>query len=165
MSENENDSAGSNNDGSISEDIEYSSSSGDESSSEQPDETDYDSEPEGMYGNEPEYTAAELLLLGDSCSATDSEGDDDSDLDSSRLENMHWCSCLECSIMPTLHESKCCREFKMLLGDKLTDGMKCITKHPHFDDICLKKHILEASYIQLRRYKNNFKEIENMNNT
>ena len=123
-----------------------------------------DSAPEGMYGNEPEYTAAELLLLSESSSASDAE-ESGSDLDSSRLENMHWCTCSECSIMPTLLESKCCQEFKILLGDKLTDEVKCIIKDPHFDDICLKRNILEASYIQHRRYRNNFKEIENINNT
>ena len=100
-----------------------------------------DSEPEGMYGNEPEYTAAELLLLSDEANiSTDSEGRG-SDLNSSRLENMHWCTCAECSIMPTLPESKCCQEFKVLLEGKLSDEVTCITKHAHFADICLKKHI------------------------
>ena len=87
---------------------------------------DSDSVPEGMYGNEPEYTAAELLLLSDEANiSTDSEGD----LDSSRLENIHWWTCVECSIMPTLPESKCCQEFKVLLEGKLSDEVTCIKKH------------------------------------
>ena len=91
---------------------------------------DSDSEPKGMYGNEPEYTAAELLLLSDEANiSTDSEGGRGSDLDSSRLENMHWCTCAECSIMPTLPESKCCQEFKVLLEGKSSDEVTCITKH------------------------------------
>ena len=124
-----------------------------------------DSEPDGMYGNEPEYTEAEIASLGDDTELIESSSEGEaSDLDSSRLENLHWCSCLECSIMPTLTESKCCQEFKSLLGDKLSNDIKCITQHPHFEDICLKRHILEASYIQHRRYKNNFNDIENMTN-
>ena len=89
-----------------------------------------DSEAEGMYGNEPEYMAAELLLLSDEANiSTDSEGGRGGDLNSSRLENMHWCTCAECSIMPTLPESKCCQEFKVLLEGKLSDEVTCITKH------------------------------------
>ena len=123
------------------------------------------SEPDGLYGNEPEYTEAEMELLEDATenSASNSDGEG-SDLDSSRLENLHWCSCSECSIMPTLSESKCCQEFKGLLGEKLSNDMRCITQHAHFEDICLKTHILEASYLQHRRYKNNFSDIENMTN-
>ena len=50
---------------------------------------------------------------------------------SSRLENLHWCKCSHCTVMPTLIESKCCREYVELLGDKLY-GIKCITRAQRF---------------------------------
>ena len=125
---------------------------------------DGEAEPDGMYGNEPEYSDVELQAQNDAPSNSESDDESDDDLDSSRLENLHWCACGECSIMPTLGESKCCHEFATLLGEKLTDEVKCITKHLHFSDICLKTHILEASYIQHRRYRNNFADIQNIGN-
>ena len=109
-------------------------------------------EPDGMYGNEPEYSAAELAALDDDVINFEDDSDSEAEtsgLDSSRLDNLHWCSCRECSIMPTLNESKCCQEFGTLLGDKLSNDIKCITKHPHFDDICMKRHILEQSQLYL----------------
>ena len=54
---------------------------------------DGDSDHEGMYGNEPEYSAVELMLMGDESPNEDHLESEGSDLDSSRLENMHWCSC------------------------------------------------------------------------
>ena len=58
---------------------------------------------------------------------------EESDLDSSRLENLHWCSCFECGIALTMRvqERKCCCECKSLLGDKLKD-VKCITSNSEF---------------------------------
>ena len=43
------------------------------------------------------------------------------DLESSWLENLHWCSGFECGIALTMRvqECKCCCECKSLLGDKL----------------------------------------------
>ena len=39
---------------------------------------------------------------------SESEGEEDGELSSSRLENLHWCTCAECSMMPTLVDAKCC---------------------------------------------------------
>ena len=44
----------------------------------------------GLYCNEPEYTEEELQSL---VTATTDET-----LDSSRLENLHWCTCSGCGI-------------------------------------------------------------------
>ena len=70
------------------------------------------------YVAEPEYTQAELDSMNFD-DGSDSESSSEEDIDSSRLENMHWCTCQECSIMPSLIESKCCRETISLLNDKL----------------------------------------------
>lgn len=131
-------------------------------------EEDENEEGLGMYGNEPEYSDAEMLRARDE--NNENEGDigneeDESDaesvdLDSSRLENMHWCCCRNCDIMPTVMESKCCMEFERLLGAKLENG--CVTSHPHFEDVALKEHILETSFIQHRRYHNNFVNVAGM---
>ena len=43
----------------------------------------------GLYNNEPEYLESELQAREND----DSSDNLDSDIDSSRLENLHWCSC------------------------------------------------------------------------
>ena len=124
----------------------------------------YESDQNCMYGNEPEYTAEELnnMILSDTSNHSESE-EEGSDLDSSRLENLHSCTCTNCTIMPTLPESKCCKEFSQLLKEKL-DSFNCITENQHFTDICLQKHILETAYIQNRRYNNKFADIKTVGN-
>ena len=119
-----------------------------------------------MYGNEPQYTAEELrnMDLSSPGDSEDSDSDDENHLDSSRLENLHWCGCGKCQIMPTLIESKCCKEFAELLGDKIPGRGKCITENEHFPDACLKTHILEWAYIQNRRYHNKFTETASISN-
>ena len=58
-------------------------------------DSDSSEDPEGMYGNEPEYSAAELALMADNeaDSVSESDNDDEDDMNSSWLENLHWCSC------------------------------------------------------------------------
>lgn len=123
-----------------------------------------------MYGNEPEYTVSELAQMGvhdeyndDNDDDDDRDVEDDDDLENSRLINLHWCGCGQCQIMPTLIESKCCKEFSHLLGNKL-DGVMCITNNEHFADICLKTHVLETAYMQNRRYNNKFTDVTTINN-
>ena len=54
-----------------------------------------------------------------SASSSSSQGDE---LNSSRLENLHWCTFHHCTLMPTFIECKCCEEFPDLLKDKLDDS-------------------------------------------
>ena len=115
-----------------------------------------------MYGNEPEYTTEEMRLLNIESDNEDSE-EETNELDSSRLENLHWCSCLNCTVMPTFAESVCCREFADTLGDKLS-GKKCITENTHFEAVCLNPDVLETAFIQIRRYNKKSSDIKKMNN-
>ena len=73
------------------------------------------------YFNEPQYSKAELdaMNFNNVEDESESESSNEENLDSSRLKNMYWCICQECSIMPSLVESKCCRETISLLNDKL----------------------------------------------
>ena len=71
------------------------------------------------YAHEPEYTACELKKLTPSNEISSDHSDDD-DLDSSRLENIHWCRCKNhCVTLHTLIECKCYREYENLLSSKL----------------------------------------------
>ena len=81
--------------------------------------------------------------------ASSSLDNDGTNSDHRRLENLDWCSCDNCVIMPNLLESKCCKEFGSLLGDKL---VTCITDNEHFVDICIEKDVLESAYIHNQRY-------------
>ena len=69
----------------------------------------------GLYNNEPEYSKEEYKKrkLDSSSDMTDS----DDNLDSSRLENLHWCTCKKCviGVTMTLDECKCCRECNIYL--------------------------------------------------
>ena len=69
-------------------------------------------------------------------SASNSSSDE---LNSSRLQNLHWCTCHHCTVMPTFVECKCCEEFPELLKDKLNNA--CITDHKDFDVLCLHKSV------------------------
>ena len=48
------------------------------------------------------------------------DSDDSEECDSSRLENLHWCTCRVCAICFTmqLEEAKCRRETSELLREK-----------------------------------------------
>ena len=117
-----------------------------------------------MYGNEPEYTEEEMSAMAPlQTSSSGSEDEDDDDPDN-RLTDINWCTCTKCILMPSLPESKCCQEFRELLQEKLVSSTSCITDHAHFEDICLKPHVLEACYIQQRRYKNRFTDVRNISN-
>ena len=76
----------------------------------------------GCYNNEPEYTEEAKILMKtlkntDTSDETDS---DDSEVQSSRLENLAWCKCYECVIGDTfiLEECNCCHESN-ILAEKL----------------------------------------------
>ena len=108
-----------------SESLEYSSDTNDES--EQP--------ATSGYAHEPEYTESEIKKLPPlqvSSDISDDSASDEDLLDSSRMENLHWCKCMShCVILHTLIECKCCREYAKLLGSKL-NNIECITQHEEF---------------------------------
>ena len=54
-------------------------------------------------------------------------------LNSSRQENLHWCKCPHCTVMPTFIECKNRKKFKDLLDDTPSAG--CVTNHEAFDTL------------------------------
>ena len=113
------------------------------------------------YNHEPEYSEAELKKIPIVDEISDKSDDD---LDSSRLENLHWCRCKShCVILNTLVECKCCREYDNLLGTKL-DGIECIIQHPKFPDVCLNETVLETAFILHQRRNKKFKQLDKMYN-
>ena len=118
-----------------SESLEYSSDTNDES--EQP--------ATSGYAHEPEYTESEIKKLPPlqvSSDISDDSASDEDLLDSSRMENLHWCKCMShCVILHTLIECKCCREYDKLLGSKL-NNIECITQHEEFHTLCVNKNCI-----------------------
>ena len=113
------------------------------------------------YVGEPEYNEEELKSIKFSSSENEnSDAESEDELNSSRLENLHWCRCFHCTVMPTFIECKCCKEYQGLLGDKLEAG--CITENTNFDTLCLNKIVLETAFIRHRHYKNNFTDVKEM---
>ena len=97
------------------------------------------------YAHEPEYTASELKKLPPVEEMSSNNSDDD--LDSSRLENLHWCRCKNnCVILHTLIECKCCREYENLLSSKL-QNIECISQHEIFQTLCLNTTVLETAFV------------------
>lgn len=111
------------------------------------------------YTGEPEYNDDELKSMKFSSEGSNSD-ESENELNSSRLENLHWCKCQHCTVMPTFIESRCCKEFS-LLEDKLQEA-SCITLHKDFDVLLLHKTVLETAFIRHRRFKNNFTQVKEM---
>ena len=71
------------------------------------------------YTCEPEFSKEELIKRGVDVTdiiedkMIDDSEDSENDLDSSRLENLHWCTCTHCCIMPLLVECKCCLDVQI----------------------------------------------------
>ena len=120
----------------------------------------------------PEYTFEELKNIGliyDDENDGDPSNDDYEDsltsndnLNSSRLENLHWCSCSNCCIMRTLVDWKCCKECETI-REKL-GGVSCITDSEEFETLCINKCVLKTAFFQYGRYLKNFKSLKEMNN-
>ena len=122
----------------------------------------------GCYLNEPEYSKEELSKLKNTKLKDNSHNSTNSTeecLDSSRLENLHWCTCHTCVIFDNfkLIECKCCKEFSTLLNEKLND-IHCITLHPDFEILCLNRTVLETACVRHRRYHRKFKELSKYKN-
>ena len=112
-----------------------------------------DDDIKGCYMNEPEYLEKEINAMN----ILENENfSDNSDLDSSRFENLHWFYCFECGVCLTMRvqECKCCCEYKSLLGDKLK-GVKYITSNSEFHILCLNKIFLETAFTAIEGTKIN----------
>ena len=113
-----------------------------------------DGDIKGCYMNEPEYLEKERNAMNILENENFSDNSEESDLDSSRLENLHWCSGFECGIALTMRVQECkyCCECKSLLGDKLKD-IKYITSNSEFHIMCLNKIVLETAFTAIDRLK------------
>ncbi|XP_072166822.1 uncharacterized protein [Diadema setosum] len=68
-----------------------------------------------------------------------------------RLGNNDWCLCSGgCTPMPTVEESKCCKELQQIVTrmDEYPEELGCITAHPGFQTVCLNQWVLETAYNQ-----------------
>ena len=105
---------------------------------------------------EPEYLEKEINAMNILENENFSDNSEESDLDSSQLENLHWCSGFECGVALAMRvqECKCCCECKSLLGDKLK-GVKYITSNSEFHILCLNKIVLETAFTAIEGTKIN----------
>ena len=115
------------------------------------------------YEYEPEFTEEEMKSILEQGHES-SSSEDYSDLDSSRLENLHWCKCRNCVIGLTFTELECkCYRECAILDEKLQD-IKCITQHKDFENLMLNPSVLELSFIRHRRHQNIYKTVTEMSN-
>ena len=106
--------------------------------------------------NEPEYLEKEINAMNILENENFSDSSEESDVGSSRLENLNWCSGFECGISLTMRVQECkwCCECKSLLGDKLK-GVKYITSNSEFNIPCLNKIVLETAFTAIEGTKIN----------
>ena len=74
------------------------------------------------YVGEPGYDKEKLISMEFSDDKKTNSNEEETDLNSSRQENLYCCKCSHCTIMPTFIECKCCKEFKDLLAGKFSAG-------------------------------------------
>ena len=97
------------------------------------------------YVGEPEYNKEELKPMEFSDDTKSDSNEEETDLNPSRQENLHWCKCSDCTVMPTFIECRCCKKFKDLLVDELSSG--CVTNHEAINTLILNKSDLEIAFI------------------
>ncbi|KAM4530080.1 uncharacterized protein PAE49_022740 [Odontesthes bonariensis] len=71
------------------------------------------------YRFEPEYTEEELRQMDLEMQARGTEGPEAVTTEVSRVSGSWWCTCGKCKQMPTEQESRCCKEWDLLV----TSGM------------------------------------------
>ena len=117
-----------------------------------------DDDIKGCYMNEPEYLEKEINAMNILENENFIDNSEESDLESSRLENLHWCSGFECGVAcfyyEGIQECKRCCECKSLLGDKLK-GVKYVTSNSEFHILCLNKIVLETAFTAIEGTKIN----------
>ena len=95
---------------------------------------------------DPDSGTAEAVTAASTASqpevaAVDHSDEVDPDELERRLASLSWCDCGRCSRMTRAVDCFCCRESAQARA-MLPDGVQCITQHPEFADVCLKRHIL-----------------------
>ena len=114
------------------------------------------------YAFEPEYTPEELEALdreqNDGCRhqrEQERRGEPDE-----RLRRLDWCSCSNCSLMPTRKECLCCKEMELLEPFITNLDLTCFITHVDFAAVCLDKSVLKTSLAALKEFKNRVQRVD-----
>ena len=72
----------------------------------------------------------------------------------SRLQNLEWCECSECTIQETRLDCICCRDAALTLDMTQRNGVACVTKISDFDILMLHRGVLTLAlrgYFEMRK--------------
>jgi hypothetical protein len=83
-------------------------------------------------------------------SQSDEIRDDEMDISVDRLNDISWCGCQHCVILPTQLECLCCSEIENTKTLMDEENIHCITEHSAFAMVCLNRHVLRTALIARR---------------
>ena len=79
------------------------------------------------------------------------------------IQTLSWCKCGQCTISKKLIECFCCYEkaleydeYDDLLDHRETQGQKCVTLHPDFQDNMLSESVLKMMYVPILKKTSHF---------
>ena len=111
------------------------------------------------FGREPRFTAEELAAgAGEDRAVNEDEAmaiaQDVVWPPESRLQNLEWCECSECTIQETRLDCICCRDAALTLDMTQGNGVACVTKISDFDILILHRGVLTLAlrgYFEMRK--------------
>lgn len=87
------------------------------------------------------------------CTEADSE-DEDSEKEplpekkaDSKLNNMNWCICGKCVVLPGMKEHHCVCCGHIFALNMLRNGLQCVTDNPQFQTVCLNREVLDVALL------------------
>ncbi|XP_065892577.1 uncharacterized protein [Dysidea avara] len=121
-------------------------------------DTDEETEETAINSLEPYQFEPIDATASDSSQLTEDESSSDEEQFSKLPNDMSWCHCGNCKMMPTRKECICCCSIVEMVAKLEEVGATCITESEGFNAVCLNQWVLETAYYQYRQQYGKYKE-------